>query len=353
LSPMILMSVIVCVYSESELRGRDKIKKREKNKEGVLVSTDKSGKRGFLSTSKYDEKVAKHTSKDVVVTVAEVDNIEKNMSALAQSVARSLKIGSNWGHTERVKSACVTKYSKIPSLDIMLKDHKGGNNLPTRPVCKSASSPNGVLGDLVSDFLEILADERAAETGTEIRSTEEMCAALEEVNIKVKEERVRRGGNVDTPNNNEKDVEIVIGSMDVSALYPSLDIDKAAEIIEKMIMESKLSVDVDVTEMSTYIVSTHKQDEIDRKGLGDVCHKRRYNTNVRPGITGKAMTGSDKEKEDCKSWVPPVRTPTVIEKKMMLAMVIGHATKFVMNNHVYTNNNVIRKQVGGAPSALD
>jgi hypothetical protein len=340
------------VYTESEIRGRDQIKKREKNKEGVMTSTDKSGKRGFLSTEKYREKVAKHTNKDVIVTVAEVDDIERNMSALAQSVARSLKVGMNWGHKERVKSACVTKFSKIPSLDIMLKDHKGGDDLPTRPVCRSASSPNGVLGDLVSDFLKILADEKAAETGTEVRSTEEMCAALEEVNAKVREERVRRGGDADTPNNNETDIEIVIGSMDVSALYPSLDIDRAAVVIEKMIMESKLAVDVDVDEMSTYIVSTHKQEEIDRKGLGDVCHTRRYHTNVRPGITGKAMTGNDKEKEDCQSWIPPVRAPNVSEKKKMLAVVIGHATKFVMNNHVYTNDDIIRKQVGGGAIGL-
>jgi hypothetical protein len=63
--------------------------------------------------------------------------------------------------------------------------------------------------------------------------------------------------------------------MDIAALYPSIDIERAATIVEKMINESKLAVDVDVTEMSINIASTHMQEEINERGLGDVCHTRR------------------------------------------------------------------------------
>jgi hypothetical protein len=337
------------VYSESELRGKAKIKKRETDKELVVVSTDKSGKRAALETDRYRQKVAAHTAGDPIVTVAEVDKIEENMSALAQSVARSLRIGENWGHTERVRAACKTKFSKIPTLDILLKDHKGGDDLPARPVCRSSNSPNGVLGDIVSDYLEILADEKAAEKGTEVRSTEEMCAKLEEVNNKIRAAKRARG---DMSEEEEDEVERVIGSMDVTALYPSIDVGRSVTIIEKMIRESKLDVDVSVEDMDSHIVSTHTQKQIDDRGLTDVCSTRRSNKSVRPGMTGVRMTGSDKAREECKSWIPPKREPTGTEKREMLAAVIGQSVSYVMGNHVYTTEDVIRKQSKGGAIGL-
>jgi hypothetical protein len=337
------------VYTESELRGKEKIKKREKAGELVVVSTDKSGKRAGLETERYRQKVAAHTIGDTIVTVAEVDKIETDMSALAQSVARSLRIGENWGHTSRVKQACKTKFSKVPTLDIMLKDHKGGDNLPARPVCRSSNSPNGVLGDIVSDYLEILANEKAAENGTEVRSTEEMCAKLVKVNDRIRAEKRARG---DRSEDEEDEVEKVIGSMDVAALYPSIDIERSMKIIEKNIIESKLDVDVSVSDMNNHIVSTHSQSEIDEKGLSDVCSRRRSNRGTRPGITGAMMTGTDKERDECQSWDPPVREPNSIEKKKMLAMVICQSASFVMTNHVYSTEDVIRKQSKGGAIGL-
>jgi hypothetical protein len=337
------------VYTESEIRGKEKIKKRELAGELVVVSTDKSGKRAGIETDRYRQKVAAHTAGDTIVTVAEVDKIEADMSALAQSVARSLRIGENWGHTARVKQACKTKFSKIPTLDIMLKDHKGGDNLPARPVCRSSNSPNGVLGDIVSDYLEILANEKAAMNGTEVRSTEEMCAKLEKVNQQIRVEKRARGEQSET---DEDEVDKVIGSMDVAALYPSLDIGRSVKIIEKMIKESKLEVDVSVKDMDAHIVSTHSQKQIDERGLADVCSRRRSNRGTRPGITGAMMTGSDKEKEECQSWDPPLREPTGVEKREMLAMVIGQSVSFVMTNHVYSTEDIIRKQSKGGAIGL-
>jgi hypothetical protein len=315
----------------------------------VVVSTDKSGKRAGLETEKYRQKVAAHTAGDTIVTVAEVDKIENDMSALAQSVARSLRIGENWGHTSRVKQACKTKFSKIPTLDIMLKDHKGGDNLPARPVCRSSNSPNGVLGDIVSDYLEILANEKANENGTEVRSTEEMCAKLVEVNKKIRAEKRARGGRSE---DDEDEVDKVIGSMDVAALYPSINIERSMEIIEKNIIESKLKVDVSVNDMDMHIVSTHSQKQIDEKGLGEVCSRRRSNRGVRPGITGAMMTGTEKEREECQSWEPPVREPNDVEKKKMLAMVICQSASFVMKNHVYSTEDILRKQSKGGAIGL-
>ena len=42
--------------------------------------------------------------------------------------------------------------SKIPVIDSLIKDHK--EIVKARLVCKSAESPNGILGDLVADFIE-------------------------------------------------------------------------------------------------------------------------------------------------------------------------------------------------------
>jgi hypothetical protein len=263
-----------------------------------------------------------------------------------------LRIGEGWGHESRVKQACLSKYSKIPALDIMLKDHKGGDNLPTRPVCRSTESPNGILGDLISDYLKILADEKAAETGTEVRSTEEMCEALEEVNKKVREERKRRGENTDENNEIDNEIRIAVGSMDVSALYPSISIERAAKITEELIMSSVLELSLNVDELSTHIVSTHTQEEIDKKGLSDVCPTRRFKTGGRPGMTSHAMAGNEKQRMENQSWIPPLRSPTPVEQRKMLAMMVTHSIKYVMENHLYTTDGLIWRQVGGGAIGL-
>jgi hypothetical protein len=334
------------VYTEKELRGKEKIMRRQKEGEGVLVTTDKSGKKAFLSTDKLKNKVDAHTKNDTEITRVEVEKIEAQMSGLATSVARVLRIGERWKHESRVRDAVKSKYSRIPALDITLKDHKGGDDLPVRPICRASESPNGILSDLISDYLAILADELADVNGSEVRSTEEVCAMLEDVNVKIRQDkqtRKDRGENID----DVESITNVIGSMDVKALYPSIDIERSVDIIKQVILDSNFEVELDSVEMGLHIASTNTQEEIDSYRLTDVCHRRRFKTGTRPGMTSKSITGSKKERAECNSWISPVREPTAAELRLMLSIIVGHAVREVMNNHVYQTGGVIRQQTSG------
>jgi hypothetical protein len=169
---------------------------------------------------------------------------------------------------------------------------------------------------------------------------------LEDVNTRIKEDkqmRINRGDNIDEV----ESVTNVIGSMDVKALYPSIDINRAVDVIKTVVLESKYEVELDNLEMGLHIASTHLQTEIDNYGLTDVCHTRRFKTGTRPGMTSKAITGSKTERMESNSWIPPSREPTKEECRLMLSIIVSHAVREVMNNHVYQTGGVIRQQTSG------
>jgi hypothetical protein len=260
-----------------------------------------------------------------------------------------LKVGSHWGHEDRVQKAVKARYTKIPALDIMVKDHKSVPlaDLPVRPVCRSSQSPNGILSDLLSDFLKVLADEIVDREGTEIRSTEEMCNMIENVNSKLDE---REEGLTEDEISQLK--EIVVGSKDAKALYPSLDADQAARIIEEQVKESMMDVEVDVPALMMHMAATHSVKEIEDRNLQDVCPTRRFNKGSRPGISSDSVTGTVKERDESDKWVDPVRIPSKEEVKSTLAAVIANTVKTVMSNHVYTTGGLIYKQSKGGSIGL-
>ena len=84
-----------------------------------------------------------------------------------------LNIGEAWTHKERYRETMLNKTASVPSLSILVKDHKqvGQGELPkSRPVCSSGESMNLHLNNIVSEILEPLANI----TGTsEVISSEE------------------------------------------------------------------------------------------------------------------------------------------------------------------------------------
>ena len=88
--------------------------------------------------------------------------------------------------------------------------------------------------------------------------------------------------------------EIGIGSMDVKALYPSITREWVRKIVIQMLNDTKINVAVaDGDELALYIALTHDQETINKIGLEDLVHKRRYKAGPRPGITtSRAYSGS-------------------------------------------------------------
>ena len=108
----------------------------------------------------------------------------------------------------------------IPVLSLMLKDHKELKEgmLPTRPVCGTSSSINGELSEYLSNIVDSIND--CPET-KKVISCEEVCGKLDDLNMKVIEDEVDMS-------------EVMIASLDATALYPSLNVRDCVRIVAKI-----------------------------------------------------------------------------------------------------------------------
>ena len=348
--------------TKKEQTGLKMLRKRTKKGEAAIVATDKSGKMSALSKTVYDAKIHEHTNMDKVITHEEVAKLETVLSATASSLARVLQIGEAWGQTDRVQSAVKSELTSVPPLAMLLKDHKEGSDKPIRPLCRSADSPNGVLSDLTAKVMQIVAKDINSRQMTKVCSTEQVCAILEDINANTPEnlDCLTQCGPIEQAALAQHQIdihpeqlpEIVVGSMDVKALYPSLDIEHSVEVIKEQMLQSEVHFDTNVSVMALHLAATMTQKEIDDQKLTEVIHTRRYKMGNRPGITSKSVTGTELERIKYDSWIDPAREPSLSEKKLMFAIVISQSVQLVMKSHVYTNSDVIRLQSAGGAIGL-
>ena len=143
---------------------------------------------------------------------------------------------------------------------------------PVRPVCGASDSNNGALSDLLSQICMQLGDEMDESIGTLCISQEEMCGGMEKVNNMVGIKK------------------LVVLSMDVSKMFPSLVASDVAKVVKEEYMRAQMEVEVDDNELSLALAILMSREELEDLGLGDVVAKRRRRG--RPIlITTKWVTG--------------------------------------------------------------
>ena len=230
----------------------------------------------------------------------EVAQTEKTLNGAATQILKVFKCGEDWGHEARLKSACGAKNNEIPSLNQLVKDHKA--TLKTCPVCRARQAPNGNLGELLCTLLDPFVQEADRDNRTEVKSTEELCSDLKATNDRILEDGVQRGRFQRAGN-------LVVGSKDVEAFYPNMDVDLAAEEVKLEVEESNVDIEMDTLEAGLYIACTMTPEEIEEEGLTHVVHKRRYKTGPRPGLTCKAVVGGASQRLEDQAWIQPARRP--------------------------------------------
>ena len=328
--------------TESALRGRARLLEREKAGELVLVCSDKSGKLYPMSKELYRRCMEPHIAGDSVHTRADVSKAENEFNGAARQVLRAFKFGEDWQQESRFVSACKVENNEAPSMNQLVKDHK--ETLKTRPVARAKvqQAPNGPLADLLCEVLNPFVAEADKDRRTDVKSTEELCAEFKAANERMARDGVRRGPY-------QLAGGLVVGSKDVSAHYPSIDIDVAAEEAKLEIEESNLEIEVNTAEVALYLASSMSQAEVDAEGLTDVVHKRRHKKGSRPGLTSKSVTGGPAGRQKDCPWLPPSREPTRAEKMKMVGCLLRHAIRLVMKNHFYSfDNQILKQSKGGA-----
>ena len=89
-----------------------------------------------------------------------------------------------------------------------------------------------MVADLINKSADILARKNI---GYNSKSTEEMVSVIEKYNDKIDNFRNNRRAN-----GRKK---LIIGSMDVKALYPSLKVEETVEVVEEMIERSGITIE--------------------------------------------------------------------------------------------------------------
>ena len=164
-------------------------------------------------------------------------------------------------------------------------------------------------------------------------STEEMVAEIDRVNTR------HHGGG------------LVIGSTDVKALYPSLDIDFTVEKVCDVIRQSTIKFEgLWYEELGLYISINTTHIELDSLGLAQVCPKRTTNRGPKPTV--KSLIPQEASKRN-RNWSSPEQAPNDLQKREMIIRALHIAIKFIMKNHTYTFGNQIRKQSNGGPIGVD
>ena len=210
------------------------------------------------------------------------------------------------------------------------KDHKsvpGGDEEkgpPQRPVCGAVVASNYQISHFISQSIRPIIDQ-AEEPST---STEDLLSRIEHVN------------------ENEDIEDCVIGSMDVKALYPMIDIEFSVDRCAEMIFESNVEFkNIDVEEVGLYLALTVDRDKLIDAGLEKFCPTRKTSRGRPPTITGSGV--NDNKEKRWEPWEPSVVKPNMEEQRKMVCYALGVTMKTMLKNHIFRFHDQIRKQKNG------
>ena len=174
--------------SEDEKEGLRSLQKRMKNKEIVILKTDKSGKLVVTNREEYIKMGLEHTKKDEEVTSKEVREMEKQVNGHVFFWVKMWGSGDSHGQRDRIIDSKVVSSEQLASMYLTYKDHKQGRK--TRPVVTGCNSNTRGFSNCVSDLLESV--NKANEDSYEAINSEDVLAEVERFNIE--SEKIRKEG---------------------------------------------------------------------------------------------------------------------------------------------------------------
>ena len=316
--------------------------KRKRARGAVFFQTDKSGKMSVDCMENFAKKMEPHVDCGREVEMETVENTEKEMNVKSRVWARMFCMGTQWNQWDRVKEAVSTTSCLAPPLYGLPKDHKvvgGGLEHPLRPVCGANTGPGSRISDILSRVIEPFCDEFAGVSMLE--STEDLQARIVAVNELDDEDRSN----------------LSIVSMDATALFPSLSIEKSADAVRKIVEESSLVIEkFNHVELVRYLPYLLGREEIENLGFRDLVMTRVRSGGRNPTITGEELMLSWEERSSKgKSlWKCATRSPNQDELRSMVAVALGAEVKQVMSKHLFRfmGVNYMQKEGGSIGSQL-
>ena len=194
-----------------------------------------------------------------------------------------------------------------------------------RPVCGGIVSCNYRISYFLSQFLKPI-----------IKEATETCDSTEDLLYRTQ-----------FCNENEDLGKCMVGSMDVEALYPSIDVDFSVDRCGDLLLESGATFEnVDYKELGLFLSLTMTEEErIDRE-INQYCPTKKKPKGRKPTITASGTSNKDEDRWN--PWDPAEISPTnTLDQMRMVTAALVSSMKYTLKNHVYTFEGKYFKQVEG------
>ena len=214
-----------------------------------------------------------------------------------------------------------------------------------RPVCKARNAPNAPLGNIISQPIKGASNSLSDKLGTEGNSTEGVCYQIMQCNTKISKYKdqfrtLPRRKAKDQNRNFTMKGQFVLGSMDVKALYPSIQWGSGAVEVGKGINESKTSFEnVNFRELCQYLAVTYSRDELVKAELDNYIPTKKSGTLLK-------LAAREGDQESLFNWAD-VKEPDEKIKQALLGLAVRKGVHTCMSNHYYTFNGQLRRQAKG------
>ena len=143
--------------------------------------------------------------------------------------------------------------------------------------------------------------------------------------------------------------DIFVGSLDVKALYPSLEIEKTSKICAERVRNSGLKVDgIDWIWATKYIALNWTRQEVNTRGMGVLIPSRKYRMGKNPSVLTISV---DDKKERWKMYRHP-DTFTKEEKSLVLGAMVEIMVQATFKHHFYRWKGEVYRQLKGGPQGL-
>ena len=331
------------------MRGICKLKLRIKEGYIVILETDKSGKLVVVTIEKYLEMGEVHVGKDIEIGEAELREREQFLNGHVSMLLKISNMGEDWGHQARHRESCIKHSAYASPMSLLIKDHKKveeGDLPQTRPVVSGCEGLGVSISNIVSEFLEPLAD--SEEENFEIISSEDLLYRARICNEMIRKDWESRQEDGDL----EEMPEIVMIGADVKALFPSIMSRRTGRIVRKALLRSRLKFKgINYKAAAMYVRFEMDHFEIRALGLEKIVPRRRHHKGAEPRIPGREALSGDPEKDEIR-WEFPKREATEKEKINLMAACLEIGVRTCFENHVYQFGGRNYLQKSGGPIGM-
>ena len=315
---------------KNEKNGLKSIKCKIKDNELICYQTDKSGRWSCDSESNYIKACEKHVNDENISEKSNDEQREAERTLNCHSLALLRMLGIR-DENKRLKNTIVSHGNVIPPMYCLRKDHKPiepgqeDEGPKTRPVCGA----NDCQTRRLSYILCLILKELIPDQESEINASDELLRSIEIVNE----------GNVEP--------DWIVGSLDVAALYPSLDIPICAKVISDKLFNSELTfLNLNWKEIALYIRYHLTNDDVIPGNTGAYLPKRK--TKGKKPIF-ECSGSKDSVFERHRPWVFTNEEPNEVTVRIMFCKCIEILINKCMSLHDFTfNGKVYRQEKGGA-----